>query len=86
MRGVDRGGPFHHWHVDGACSLDKLNHKRIKVMLYLDPVKAESGALRVIPAPINHRSTMRTVHSRRRMRRRIRPSSVWTVLTCPLMS
>jgi hypothetical protein len=49
MRGLDRGGPVHHWHTDGAWSLDKLNYKRIKIMLYLDSLKKESGALRVIP-------------------------------------
>ena len=48
MRGVHReGGPVHHWHADGEWSLDKLEYKRIKIMLYLDSLTKESGALRV---------------------------------------
>jgi hypothetical protein len=55
MRGLDRGGPVHHWHADSDWSLEKLNYKRIKAMIYLDPLKKETGALRVIPG--SHRLT-----------------------------
>ena len=49
MRGLNRRGPVHHWHADGEWSLDKLNFLRIKIMLYLDPLNGDSGALRIIP-------------------------------------
>jgi hypothetical protein len=45
MRGVARNGPVHHWHTDA----DKLPLRRLKVMIYLDPLRRESGALRLIP-------------------------------------
>jgi ectoine hydroxylase-related dioxygenase (phytanoyl-CoA dioxygenase family) len=39
----------HHWHSDGDKDVQKLAYKLIKVMLFLDPLRRESGALRVIP-------------------------------------
>lgn len=39
----------HHWRSDGDKDLQKLAYKHIKVMLFLDPLRRESGALRVIP-------------------------------------
>ena len=49
MRGVDRNGPVHHWHTDGDESRVKLTSRRLKIMLYLDPLTREEGAIRVIP-------------------------------------
>ncbi len=47
-RGIRGGDEIHQWHADreGAKELDYL---RIKFMLYLDPMRKETGALRVIP-------------------------------------
>ena len=56
MRGVDRNGPVHHWHTDGDKSRVKLTSRRLKVMLYLDPLTREEGAIRVIPG--SHRSPL----------------------------
>ena len=56
MRGVDRNGPVHHWHTDGDKSRVKLTSRRLKIMLYLDPLTREEGALRVIPG--SHRSPL----------------------------
>ena len=49
MRGVDRNGPVHHWHTDGDESRVKLTSRRLKIMLYLDPLTRDNGAIRVIP-------------------------------------
>ena len=48
-------GPDHDWHADrpGARELDYL---RIKIMLYLAPMKKEEGALRIIPG--SHRDPL----------------------------
>ena len=54
MRGVDRKGPVHHWHTDGETDPDKLPFRRLKVMIYLDRLRCDSGALRLIPG--SHRS------------------------------
>ena len=56
MRGVDRNGPVHHWHTDGDESRVKLTSRRLKIMLYLDPLTREEGAIRVIPG--SHRSPL----------------------------
>ena len=56
MRGVDRNGPVHHWHTDGDKSRVKLTSRRLKIMLYLDPLTREEGAIRVIPG--SHRSPL----------------------------
>ncbi len=47
-RAVDPKIDDHHWHADrpGAPELDYL---RIKIMIYLSPMRKEQGALRVIP-------------------------------------
>ena len=39
----------HHWHSDGDKDTRKLAYRHIKSMIYLDPLRRESGALRVIP-------------------------------------
>ncbi len=57
MRGVDRnGGPVHHWHTDRETGADVLPMRRLKVMIYLDPLRRENGALRLIPG--SHRSPL----------------------------
>lgn len=57
MRGVDRnGGPVHHWHTDGETDPAKLPFRRLKVMIYLDSLRKDSGALRLIPG--SHRSPL----------------------------
>ncbi len=43
----------HHWHADRPGHRE-LNYHRIKIMLYLDPMRKEAGALRVLPG--SHRS------------------------------
>lgn len=43
----------HHWHADRPGTRE-LNYLRIKIMLYLDPMRKEAGALRVLPG--SHRS------------------------------
>jgi len=47
-RGIRAGDDIHQWHADreGEKELDYL---RVKFMLYLDPMRKETGALRVIP-------------------------------------
>jgi ectoine hydroxylase-related dioxygenase (phytanoyl-CoA dioxygenase family) len=42
------GGTAHHWHADRP-GRDELDYLRIKVMIYLDPTRKETGAFRVIP-------------------------------------
>ena len=43
----------HHWHADRPGTRE-LSFHRIKIMIYLDPMRKESGSLRVIPG--SHRS------------------------------
>ena len=38
----------HQWHSDRAGQID-LNYRRLKIMIYLQPMRRETGALRVIP-------------------------------------
>ena len=49
MWGIDPGLADHTWHFDGHKTARHLDYPRTKVMLYLDPQRKESGALRVIP-------------------------------------
>ena len=48
----------HQWHSDRAGQID-LNYRRLKIMIYLQPMRRETGALRVIPgshhAPFHRR-------------------------------
>ncbi len=54
-RGIQTSGDAHHWHADRPGN-EELNYIRIKIMLYLDPMQKEKGALRVIPG--SHRLPM----------------------------
>ena len=51
----------HPWHCDRAGQID-LDYRRLKIMIYLQPMRRETGALRVIPgshhAPF-HRELLR---------------------------
>ena len=51
------GGGSHHWHADRPYA-QELDYLRIKIMLYLEPMKKEQGALRVIPG--SHRDPLHT--------------------------
>ena len=46
----------HDWHADGGWLPEQTAPFRLKVMLYLDPLRADTGALRVIPG--SHRSLL----------------------------
>ncbi len=46
-RGIARGDA-HYWHADREGK-EELGYLRIKCMLYLDPMRKDTGALRVIP-------------------------------------
>ena len=48
---------IHRWHADRPGDR-QLGYKRVKVNVYLDPVTADSGALRVIPG--SHRTPLHT--------------------------
>ena len=47
-RGFEEGKTSHHWHADRPGRRE-LGYLRIKVMIYLDPMRREQGAFRVIP-------------------------------------
>ena len=47
-RGFEEGRTSHHWHADRPGRRE-LGYLRIKVMIYLDPMRKEQGAFRVIP-------------------------------------
>ena len=47
--------PTHEWHADRPTA-PEANYLRIKIMLYLAPMKKEEGALRVIPS--SHRGPL----------------------------
>lgn len=47
-RGFKEGHTAHHWHADRPGSRE-LGYLRVKVMVYLDPMRREQGAFRVIP-------------------------------------
>ena len=54
-RGFQAGRTAHHWHADRP-GLRELGFLRLKVMLYLEPMRKEQGAFRVIPG--SHRSPL----------------------------
>lgn len=47
-RGFHPGDNAHHWHADRP-GRGELNYTRIKIMIYLDPMRKDEGAFRVIP-------------------------------------
>ncbi len=49
MWGIDPKLADHTWHFDGHKSVRHLDYTRTKVMIYLDPQRRDTGALRVIP-------------------------------------
>ncbi len=53
VQGTMTRRPYHHWHADRPGTRE-LGYLRIKIMMYLDPMRKEAGALRVIPG--SHRS------------------------------
>ena len=53
VQGTMTRRPFHHWHADRPGP-QELGYLRIKIMMYLDPMRKDGGALRVIPG--SHRS------------------------------
>ena len=48
VQGTMTRRPFHHWHADRPGP-QELGYLRIKIMMYLDPMRKNAGALRVIP-------------------------------------
>ncbi len=46
----------HHWHADGGWLREQMEPYRLKVMLYLDPLRRDTGALRIIPG--SHRALL----------------------------
>ena len=46
----------HHWHADGGWLPEQMTPYRLKVMLYLDPLRRDTGALRIIPG--SHRALL----------------------------
>ena len=56
MWGIDPTLADHTWHFDGHKSPRHLDYPRTKVMLYLDPQRKDTGALRVIPG--SHRDPL----------------------------
>ncbi len=46
----------HHWHADGGWLREQMAPYRLKVMLYLDPLRRDTGALRVVPG--SHRALL----------------------------
>lgn len=55
VQGTMTRRPYHHWHADRPGSLE-LGYLRIKIMMYLDPMRKDAGAFRVIPG--SHRSPL----------------------------
>lgn len=53
VQGTMTRRPYHHWHADRPGP-QELGYLRIKIMMYLDPMRKDGGALRVIPG--SHRS------------------------------
>lgn len=47
-RGIPPSLKSHHWHADRPGDVE-AGYKRVKIMLYLDPMTKETGAFRVIP-------------------------------------
>ena len=56
MWGIDPSLADHTWHFDGHKTARHLDYLRTKVMLYLDPQRKDTGALRVIPG--SHRDPL----------------------------
>ena len=56
MWGIDTTLADHTWHFDGHKTSRNLDYPRTKVMLYLDPQRRDTGALRVIPG--SHRDPL----------------------------
>jgi hypothetical protein len=54
-RGYQSGSTAHHWHADRP-GLREFGYLRLKVMLYLEPMRKKQGAFRVIPG--SHRSPL----------------------------
>ncbi len=54
-RGCPPDNTSHHWHADRAGE-QELGYTRIKIMLYMEPMRKTEGALRVIPG--SHRSQL----------------------------
>ena len=54
-RGVKAGGGAHHWHADRP-GVREIGFLRLKIMLYLEPMRKEQGAFRVIPG--SHKSDL----------------------------
>ena len=54
-RGFQPDRDAHHWHAD-RWGKQELGYTRIKIMIYLDPMRKERGALRVIPG--SHRAPL----------------------------
>ena len=63
----------HQWHCDRAGQID-LNYRRLKIMIYLQAMRREAGALRVIPGSHHAPSTASCCACSRRERRR-KPSA-----------
>ncbi len=55
VQGTMTRRPYHHWHADRPGPLE-LGYLRIKIMMYLDPMRKDAGAFRVIPG--SHRSPL----------------------------
>lgn len=47
-RGFEKDNNSHHWHADRPNTRE-LGYLRVKAMIYLDPMRKETGAFRVIP-------------------------------------
>lgn len=56
MWGFESSLADHQWHADGGWIADQMTTHRLKVMLYLDPQRRDTGALRIIPG--SHRATL----------------------------
>ncbi len=53
VQGTMTRRPYHHWHADRPGTKE-LGYLRIKIMMYLDPMRKDAGSFRVIPG--SHRS------------------------------
>ncbi len=56
MWGFDDRLADHDWHADGGWIREQVASYRLKVMLYLEPLRRDTGALRIIPG--SHRSLL----------------------------
>lgn len=55
MWGVDSLAD-HHWHPDGGWVPEQMTAHRLKVMIYMDEQRRDTGALRIVPG--SHRSAL----------------------------